>query len=184
MLSEQEPTQKPKLELEPGRTLTVGLDRLYGNSPLLDEEAKRQRGQIADEMYEVMCRLGLNIVDRLSLPTEARPDVATVIRNTLLGHMTDETPTLDIIPRGRKTVKGGRMRNDPLWKYVSPQLTTGEIGYAFATLTTLGRLVRSGYLDTLAGIRGVPDWSLLNGFGDSKGKFMHKAVKKIEVPAK
>jgi hypothetical protein len=192
MLSEKEPARLPKLELELGPELTAGLDRLYGRFPRpkpkkiprLDEEARVWRGQIADEMHEAMLRLGLNTVDRLSLPVEARPGVTTVIRNTLLGHMKD-TPTLDIIPKGSR-IDGGKMKGDPLWRYVYPQLTLGEISHAVEKLTTLGRLVRPGFLETLDSLREVTltDWKLIAGIGDSKGEFIHEAVKKIEVPGK
>lgn len=193
MLSENDPAQFPKLEFELGPELTAGLDRLYGRFPRpkpkiiprLDEELRERRGQIADEMHEAMLRLGLNTVDRLSLPVEARSDVPTVIRNTLLGHMEDKTPTLDILPKGIR-IDGGKMKGDPLWRYVYPQLTLGELSHAVEKLTTLGRLVRLDFLDTLDGIRKVTltDWKLIAGVGDSKGEFIHEAFKKIEIPGR
>jgi len=154
-------------------------------NPMLNTRVRELRGQIADEMQEAARRLGLDTVDGSNPPVVEKPEIARLIRELLLGHMEDGEPTLSIIPIGSQRIGEPKPKDDPLYKHVFSRLTQEGTIYTIGTLIALGRLVRPGFLDTLGDVRRVtlPEWSLLVGFGDSRTRFIHEAVRKIEIPA-
>ena len=165
------------------RVLYEGPQSLLDSKAILDAQIRELRGQIADQMWEEMLRLGLGTVNELN-PVTDKTAIARLIREGLLGHMEDETPTSRIIPIGSRTDGEAKPQDDPLYRHIFPKLTLAGKLYTIGTLIALGRLVRPGFLDTLSGVRKVEpaQWNLFYGFGNSRGIFMHEAVKKIDIP--